>query len=62
MDAISNAMNVLCVGRIPQRSRVSEMGLGCKEEFEGDVGGSGRVIDESVWLVLLWFYRAQIAQ
>lgn len=38
------------------------MGFGCKEEFEGDVGGRGRVVQEGVWFVVWLNIASQCSQ
>lgn len=52
MYTLSYSMDVASIGGIPQRSDMALMGFRGKEEFEGDVGGRGRVVQERVWLIV----------
>ncbi len=52
MDALSDAKYVAAVHGIPQRGAVAEVGLGRKEELQGDVRRSWRVCQEAMGLVV----------
>lgn len=52
MDALTDTEDVASVGRVPEGGGVTKVGLRGEEEFEGDVGGRGRVGEESVRLVV----------
>ena len=61
VHALSNAVDVARVGRIPQRCDMSLVGLRGQEELEGDICRRGRVVEESVRLVVGTNICAQLA-
>lgn len=51
MNTLANTEDVARVLRVPAGGGVTEVGLVGEEEFEGDVGGKGRVADKVFWFI-----------
>lgn len=62
MDALSDAVNVARIGRVPERSGMALVGLGCEEQFERDIGGRGRIREEGVRLIVGTDVGSELAQ
>jgi len=50
--ALSYALDVACVRRVPERGGVALVGFGGKEEFEGNVCGGRGVVEQGAWVVV----------
>ena len=61
MDALAYAVDVACVGGVPERGGMALVGFRRKEELEGDVGGRGRVVQQRVRLVVRADLGAQLS-
>jgi hypothetical protein len=61
VHALPDAVDVARIRRVPERCGMALVGLGGEEELEGDVGGRGRVVQESVGLVVWADVCAELA-
>jgi hypothetical protein len=52
MDTLSDAVDIACVCRVPERSNVALMGFRRQKKLECDIGGRGRVVQKGVGLVV----------
>ena len=51
MYPLADAKDVAAICGVPEGGAVAEGGLGCEEEFEGNVGGGGRIAEEVAGVV-----------
>lgn len=52
VHALPDAVDVACVGGVPERCGMALVGLGSKKELKGDIGGRGRMVEKGVRLVV----------
>lgn len=52
MDPLPDTEYIARVPRVPERGRVTEMGLGGEEKFERNLGGEWWSVDNTVWFVM----------
>lgn len=60
VHALADAVDVACIGGVPESGGMALVGFGCKEELEGNVGGRGRVAEQRVRLVVGRDVRPQL--